>query len=174
MKQINEELIRVGKLTGTHGIKGEFKFYPYSGSCDSLKPLTDVLILSENGVKLSGKIRQIRSGGGKHTISLLGYDSINLVNGFIGSEICIYRSQLPETNDDEYYWCDLLGLNVATDSGLALGKITDIFETGSNDIYVVTNGKHEYLIPAIADVILSINLNLRLVTITPIDGLLDL
>jgi len=174
MTQAGTELIKVGKITGTHGIKGEVKFYPYSGSCDSIRPLTDVLLISPSGLKQTVKIQRVKSGGGKHIIGLVGYDSINLIKSFIGYELSLYRSQLPEPEENEYYWCDLMGLNVVTDSGQPLGSIIDIFETGSNDIYVVNNGNHEYLIPAIEDVISSIDLKSRLLTITPIDGLLDL
>lgn len=174
MTQTAEDLIKIGKLAGTHGIKGEIKFYPYSGTCSSIKPLHDVLLLSSSGAKQKVTIQRIKSGGGKHTISFVGYDSINQIDALIGNELCMYRSQLPDTEENEYYWCDLLGLSVVTDSGQILGSIVDIFETGSNDIYVVKNDNHEYLIPAINDVIASIDLKSRLVTITPIDGLLDL
>ena len=57
---------------------------------------------------------------------------------------------MPEPEDDEYYWCDLIGLQVVTADGVELGTLADIFETGSNDIYVVRKDRQEYLIPAIA------------------------
>lgn len=168
------DMIHIGKLIGTHGIKGELKFHPYSRSSDSLAPLSDILLVSPSGLQHEVRIQKITSGGGKHTISLVGYDSINQVQQFISCEICLQRSQLPEPDENEYYWCDLIGLQVITDTGNILGSIVDIFETGSNDIYVVKNPQHEYLIPAISDVINSIDLESKLVTITPLDGLLDL
>lgn len=168
------DLIRIGKLTGTHGVKGDMKFYPYSGSCDSLKQPCDVLLVSPSGIQHEKQIQRITSGGGKHTISFAGIDSINQVQKYISCEICVQRSQLPEPDENEYYWCDLMGLHVVTDTGQALGTIVDIFETGSNDIYVVKNNTREFLIPAIADVIVSVDLTSRLVTISPLDGLLDL
>jgi 16S rRNA processing protein RimM len=81
---------------------------------------------------------------------------------------------LPEPEDGEYYWCDLIGLTVATVDGLELGTLREIFETGSSDIYVVRSAEREYLIPAIADVISRIDLKEGRMLITPLEGLLDL
>jgi len=86
----------------------------------------------------------------------------------------VRQDQLPETGDDEYYWKDLIGLSVVTCNGLWLGKITRIMETGANDVYLVKNGKQEYLIPAIADVIQRVDLTSGTMTITPLEGLLEL
>ena len=92
----------------------------------------------------------------------------------MGSELCLKRSQLPEPAEDEYYWRDLIGLIVFTDQGQELGKLVDIFETGSSDIYVVRGDEREYLIPAIADVISLVDISGNRMVITPLDGLLDL
>jgi 16S rRNA processing protein RimM len=89
-------------------------------------------------------------------------------------EICLYRSQLPKLEEDEYYWYDLIGLEVVTVDGERLGSIAEIFETGSNDIYVVRGGKREYLIPAVSAVIDSVDLEGGRMLITPPEGLLDL
>lgn len=174
MSKETDSLITVGKITGTHGIKGELKYFPYSGSCESLTVGTTVLLTLPSGKQQTISILRARSNGNRHTMLLEGFDSINTAQQLVGSEITLKRSQLPEPEESEYYWCDLMGLNVITDSGQSLGIITDIFSTGSNDIYVVKNKTKEYLIPAIADVIASVDLQNRLVTITPLDGLLEL
>lgn len=169
-----DELIPIGKLISTHGIKGEMKLFPYSGSCESLSHNPNVLLVSPKGVQTDLEIRRVSSGGGKHIIAFRGFDSINQIESFIGCELFLKHSQLPPTADDEYYWCDLMGLQVVTDQGQPLGKVTDIFATASSDIYVVKNDQREYLIPAIADVIASVDLQAGIMTITPLDGLLDL
>jgi 16S rRNA processing protein RimM len=84
------------------------------------------------------------------------------------------RDQLPETDEGEYYWVDLIGLRVVTDDGAELGTLREIIETGSNDVYVVQGREKEYLIPALADVVSSIDLEAGTMTVTPLDGLLDL
>jgi 16S rRNA processing protein RimM len=84
------------------------------------------------------------------------------------------REQLPELSEGEFYWCDLLGLTVKTDRGEILGLLTNIITTGSNDVYVVKDDKRECLIPALDDVVLDINLDDGIMTVSPPEGLLDL
>ena len=76
--------------------------------------------------------------------------------------------------DGEYYWCDLLGLRVVTVEGVELGTVAEIIDTGSNDVYVVRSAEREYLIPALADVVVAIDLATRTMTVSPPEGLLDL
>jgi 16S rRNA processing protein RimM len=112
--------------------------------------------------------------GGKFILHFSGYDNIDQALSLVGNEICLLRSRLPKPDEDEYYWCDLLGLEVVTISGDSIGVIADIFETGSSDIYVVRGSGKEYLIPAIADVITSVDIASGKMLITPMEGLLDL
>lgn len=170
----SDALIPVGKLTGTHGIKGMLKLHSYSGNIESLEAARTVTIRFKDGKLQEFGLKQIAGHGSRIMVGLQGLDDINLVQHLVGSELCLLRSQLPDTGNDEYYWCDLIGLKVSTVDGLELGTITDIFETGSSDIYVVRNGKREHLIPAIADVVSNVDLQNRVMLITPLEGLLDL
>jgi len=169
-----DALIPVGKITGTHGIKGLLKVHSYSGNIESLKSAVEITLRSAQGVLNTFKLQSVALHGTKLIISFKGYDNINLVQTFVGNEICLFRSQLPPTEADEYYWCDLLGLEVATVDGIRIGTITNIFETGSSDIYVVSNEGQEYLIPAIADVIHTVDVRNGKILITPLEGLLDI
>ena len=112
--------------------------------------------------------------GGKFILHFNGYDNIDQALSLVGSEVCLLRSRLPKPDEDEYYWCDLMGLEVVTISGESIGVIADIFETGSSDIYVVRGSGKEYLIPAIANVITSVDIASGKMVITPMEGLLDL
>jgi len=170
----SEELITVGKIIGTHGIKGQLKLHSYSGNAESLSTARSVTLKSPGGALNELTITSFKANSGKFIIGLQGFDDINLVQPFMGNEICLKRGQLPELEADEYYWSDLIGLQVFTDSGALLGTIADIFETGSSDIYVVRGEEREYLIPAIADVIKTVDPAGGKIVITPLDGLLDL
>ena len=167
-------LIPVGKITGTHGVRGQLKVHSYSGNMDSLVVADTVVIkTTENSVRRY-EIGRVSAIGGKIVFGLKDFNSISQVQEFIGSEICLFRSQFPETEENEYYWRDLLGLEVVTINGEALGSVADIFETGSNDVYVVQGKEREYLIPAVASVITTIDLENRRMVITPLEGLLEL
>ncbi len=167
-------LIPVGKIIGTQGIKGQVKVYSYSGNLDSLRAAHTVVLKSPGGDCSTHELNSVAPHAGKIVLGLKEFTDINQVLGFVGSEICLLRSQLPETGEDEYYWRDLLGLEVVTTDGSVIGPIVDIFETGSNDVYVVRGREREHLIPAVASVISSVDLNSGRMVITPLEGLLDL
>ncbi|MBC8019359.1 MAG: 16S rRNA processing protein RimM [Verrucomicrobia bacterium] len=170
----SEELIPVGKIIGTHGIKGQLKVHSYSGNFESLSAARSVVLKSAGGTLQEFIIKSINANSGKFIIGLTDFDDIDQVKPLVGNELCLKRCQLPKLTDDEYYWSDLIGLQVFTDDGTLLGKIAEIFETGSSDIYVVRNKKREYLIPAIVDVVKQVDLAGGKIVITPLDGLLDL
>lgn len=167
-------LIPVGKIIGTHGVKGLLKVHSFSGNVESIQAAGKVSLRSIDGKLREYAVKSIAAHSDKFLVALDKFDNIDQVLELVGSELCLLRSQLPEPEEDEYYWCDLIGLAVETSEGESLGKIAEIFETGSSDIYVVRGGKREYLIPAIGDVIKSVDLKGGKVVITPLDGLLDL
>jgi 16S rRNA processing protein RimM len=169
-----EELIPVGKIIAPHGIKGQMKLHSYSGNAGSLSVVRSVTLKSPAGTLHEYAVTCFKANSGKFIIGLQDIDDINLVQPFLGNEVCLTRGQLPGLEEDEYYWSDLIGLQVFTDDGTLLGTVADIFETGSSDIYVVRDGEREYLIPAIADVIKTVDTAGGKIIITPLDGLLDL
>ena len=86
-------------------------------------------------------------------------------NVLAGAEICVPESRLPALAADEFYWHQLIGLEVMTVDGRKLGTIQQVIETGSNDVYVVEGGQNDVLIPALADVIREVNLERRLMVV---------
>lgn len=170
----DNHLIAVGRISGTHGIRGQLRLHSYSGNLASLQHAGEAQLALPDGSSLTVSIRRASRHSGKILLALDGYDSIDQVQQLTGAELLLRRNQLPALENDEYYWQDLLGLQVRTVDGELLGTVTGIMETGANDVYVVRNdtGK-EYLIPAIADVIETVDLAAGTMTITPLEGLLD-
>jgi 16S rRNA processing protein RimM len=169
-----DELIPVGKIIGTHGIKGLLKVFSYSGNINSLQAAKTAFLKEKDGTICEYAVKSVSAHAGGFIIGLDAFSDINQVLFMKGSEVCLKRKQLPVPDEDEYYWRDLIGLAVQTDQGLEIGTLVDIFETGSCDIYVVRGSSKEYLIPAIADVIAHIDIPGKKMIITPLDGLLDL
>jgi 16S rRNA processing protein RimM len=169
-----DELIPVGKIIGTHGIKGLLKVYSYSGNIQSLQSAVTLYLKSKEGLLSEYQVKSVAAHAGGFILGLDNFTDINQVLFLIGSELCLKLSHLPTPDEDEYYWRDLIGLTVQTDQGDELGTLVDIFETGSSDIYVVRGSSKEYLIPAIADVISHVDIPGKKMIITPLDGLLDL
>lgn len=169
-----DELVPVGKIIGTHGIKGLLKVFSYSGNIHSLQSAKTVFLKGKDGTLCEYTVKGVSAHAGGFILCLDGFTDINQVLFMTGSELCLKLSQLPVPDEDEYYWRDLIGLTVHTDQGVELGTLVDIFETGSSDIYIVRGSSKEYLIPAIADVIAHIDIPGKKMIITPLDGLLDL
>ena len=90
------------------------------------------------------------------------------------AKYCIRKNSLIKTDEDEFFYYELLGLNVYLTTGQYLGAVKDIFPTGSNDVYVVEGLGKEFLIPAIHQVIKEINIAEKRMVISPLKGLLDL
>lgn len=170
----SEELVLLGKVTGTHGIRGELKVSCYSGEYGTLLGLSSLQLRGAQGDLLTVEMDSARIHSGKAIVKLKRFENINDVLHLTGREVVISRDQLPETDEDEYYWHDLIGLRVLLDDGSELGTLAEIFSTGSNDVYLVRSGKREYSIPAIEDVVQEIDLAAGTMTVTPLEGLLDL
>jgi 16S rRNA processing protein RimM len=168
------ELIPIGKVLGTHGIRGQVRIIPYSGDSASITSLRTVLLRAPGGSYDSYELLRAIEHKKQVLVTLKGYDNINQVLSLVGREVFIRRDQFPRLPEGEYYWCDLIGLVVQTDAGEILGELVDIFETGSNDVYVVTSGAREILIPATEEVVLTVDLDAGRMIVHPPDGLLDL
>jgi 16S rRNA processing protein RimM len=166
--------VLLGKIAGTHGIRGELRVVSYSGEYDTLATLGTFLLKGATGELKAYPLDSVRIHGNKAIVRLKGFSDINQVAHLVGQEILVRRDQLPELEEGEYYWHDLIGLSVATLDGDRLGTLTDIISTGSNDVYVVTDEEREYLIPATEEVVRNIDLGSRTMTVSLLEGLLDL
>ena len=94
-----------------------------------------------------------------------------MAEALIGAEFFIEKEILPELEEGTYYWIDLIGLSVYTTDDVCIGRIESILQTGSNDVYVVKDKNKETLIPALASVILSVNLEEKIMRVDLPEGL---
>lgn len=132
-------MFTIGKVTGVHGLNGNLKVWSFAESIDTFGAGRIVLLKTEDGQQ-KGKYTILNAQPHKKGVLLLldGIDTRNLAESLIGCEILIDREQLPEPEEDTWYWQDLMGLKVTDDLRGYLGDITDIFPTGANDVLVVT------------------------------------
>jgi 16S rRNA processing protein RimM len=169
-----EDLILLGRITGTHGVRGQVKVLPYSGEADGVQAARTLFVKGVGEQWSTYPVAAVSGHGRKLLVRLQQCETIEQVQPLVGQEIYALRAELPPLDEGEYYWQDLLGMRVVTDGGELLGTIADIFSTGSNDVYSVRGERKEYLIPAIADVVVNVDLEQRIMTISPLEGLLDL
>jgi 16S rRNA processing protein RimM len=168
-----DNLILMGKIAATHGIKGQLRIVPYSGSADNLLLCKSLFVRDAKGRLEQFEVTSAAIHGKKILVTLQGYAGINQVLHFVGSEVLLYTAQLSTPDEGEYYWNDLIGMKVVTTDGVDLGRLDSIIETGSNDVYVAVANGREYLIPALTDTV-SIDVEAKLMTVTPFEGLFDL
>jgi len=168
------ETVLLGKVVATHGIRGQLRVVLFSGDFTNAAGLDSVMLKRPDGGMDTFPVAAIARHGQKVLLTLKELDSINQVRPLVGREVHVRRDQLPELSEGEYYWCDLLGLRVETDRGELLGTLTEIIATGSNDVYVVRSGGREYLIPALEEVVREIDLDDRIMKVSPPEGLFDL
>jgi len=170
----SEKRVLIGKIQATQGIKGQLRVIPFAGDASSISELESVFVKSPTGVMEKFPVVSAKAHGKRVILTLKPFDNINQVLHLVGREIYADRGALPELPSDEFYWSDLLGLQVETLDGEGLGELVDIIETGSNDVYVVKKDGREVLIPALEDVVLSVDLTAGRMMVALPEGLLAL
>ncbi len=168
-------MIAVGRLTRPHGLRGEVIFLPYLQDLDLLPDLANqrVVLRQDERPVQERTILSWRRAHKRLLMRLEGCHSLEQAEALRDAEVLIPRESFPPLEADEYYWFDIEGLTVYDSDGRRLGTVCDIIYTGSNDVYVVRDGSHETLVPALKDVVRTIDLDRREIRLFPAPGLLD-
>ena len=169
MKSSKLEFITIGHILSPWGTKGKLKVEVITDFPQRFTPCSKVYI---NHQPLT--IDSIEWHQRQAIIKLNTIDSIEAAQRLRGQPIEIHHSQLYSLPPEQYYHFQIIGLEVWTTEGELLGNITEILTADSNDNYVIQGAKGEILIPAIDDVIKSVDLNQGHMVIEPIQGLLSL
>ena len=169
-----ENLLRVGVITSTHGVRGEVKVFPTTDDMNRFKKLKTV-ILDTGKEHKTLNVEQVKFFKNMVILKFKGFDNINDVEMWRQKDLLITRDQAVKLEPDENFIVDLIGLTVMTDEGEKLGVMQDVLQTGANDVYVVkTTAGKEVLLPAIKDCILYVDLEKGEMLVHVLDGLLDL
>ncbi len=165
--------IAIARIIKERGITGEVIARPLSGPAVQIPAGANVQVSFANSRKECLKVRTVRHDRGALLISFYGVSTREHAAEFRQATIEIDRTQLPELAEHEYYHHQIIGLTVVTADGEELGTILGIMETGGADVYIVHGRGRECLIPAVRDVIENIDLSSGIMTVTPLEGLLD-
>lgn len=166
------EYIEIGQIVNTNGLKGVVKVNPFTDDIGKFEDLKYVYIQLKNELK-KVKIEQVRYNKNQVLLKLEGIDSIEEAEKYRNFYLKTEKESQEDLGEDTYYIVDLIGIDVYSDKNEYLGKIEDVFPTGSNDVYVVKDnlGK-QILIPAIADVVKEVDLKNKKMIINLIPGLI--
>ena len=169
------ELLSVGQITSTHGLKGEVKVYPTTDDPEKrFKQLKEV-ILKTPKEDIPEVIKSVRFSKNLALLKFEGIDGIDAAERYRGAYVCVPRDRAQKLGPDEYYEADLIDMEVVSDEGEALGVLTKVLHTGANDVYEVEPGSGErksFLIPAIKECIKRVDTDEGVMTIHVMEGLL--
>lgn len=168
-----EDLLKVGIISSTHGIRGEVKVFPTTDDPQRFKKLKNIL-LDSGKEKRNLKIQSVKFFKQFVILKFEEIDDINDVEKYKGSGLYVTRDQAVKLKKDEYFIADLIGLTVTAQEEKLEGTLKDVMETGANDVYVIelTDGR-ELLLPAIKECVLSVDIEKGEMQIRLLDGLLD-
>jgi len=168
-----KEYLEIGKIVGTHGLRGELRVDPWCDGADFFKGF-QTLYFEDNGSK-PVRLLSARGHGNIVLLCLAGVESVEQAQALRGKLLYFRRAEatLPPGKN---FIAELVGCAVrdADDETLCYGTLTDVLQTGANDVWQITarDGKN-YLVPAIADVVMQVDVEKEIVHIRPLKGIFD-
>lgn len=164
--------LEIGQIVNTFGIKGMVKVKPFTDDIRRFDELKTVYV-EKNSKQTEYEIEEVKYHKDMVLIKFKGIDKVEQAEMLRNSYLTISRDSVEKLEEGRYYIVDLLGLEVYTDEQVLLGTLEDIFNTGSNDIYVVKDkqGK-QILLPAIQDVIKQIDIENKKIIVHILPGLI--
>ena len=166
-----EDLLKVGVITTTHGVRGEVKVYP---TTDPERYIDLEYVLLDTGRELRRlDISNVKFFKNLVILKFKGIDNINDIEMYKQRELWIPREEAQELDEDEYYIADLIGMEVLLEDESIFGTLKDVMETGANDVYIVeTKDGQEVLLPAIKECILDVDVENNTMTVHLMKGLI--
>ena len=155
----------MGRIAAAYGIRGLVKIQPFTEYLDSLLDYRTWWIGHEQGPWREMKVGQCEVHGKTLVAQLPDCPDRTAAEKLKGLLIAVPRSSLPEQGEGEYYWSDLIGLAVVNEAGASLGAVTNLLETGANEVLVVQGDSGEMLIPFVASAIRQVDLKGRVIRV---------
>ena len=166
-----EDLLKVGVITTTHGVRGEVKVFP---TTDPERFLDLEYVLLDAGREMKKlEIRNVKFFKNLVILKFDGIDNINDIERYKRCPLLVERKDAVALEEDEYFIADMIGIQVVTEDDEPFGTLKDVMETGANDVYVIDTEEHgEVLVPAIRECILDVDIENQKMKIHLMDGLI--
>jgi 16S rRNA processing protein RimM len=164
----------IGEIVGVHGIHGNLKVRSYAESDALFAPQLPLAVQPPRGEKTVHRVKSVQAHGQGLLMAFEGVDSRGQADALRGAALYIRKSLLAEPRDGAFFWYELIGLRVLTMEDQYIGKLAAVFQTGSNDVYVVRNPggeRTEILLPAIDAVIREIDIHAGFMRVRLLEGL---
>ncbi|WP_418462005.1 ribosome maturation factor RimM [Frisingicoccus sp.] len=169
-----EEYLRVGVISNTHGVRGEVKIFPTTDDISRFKKLKQCVI-DTGREQIAVEVESCKFFKQTPILKFKSIDTLNDVERYKGKDLLVSREHAVKLKKNEFFIVDLIGLQVVSDEGQDIGVLTDVLQTGANDVFVVKTGEgDEVLIPYIEQCVPEIRPETGKVTVHLLPGLLDL
>jgi 16S rRNA processing protein RimM len=168
---MEKELVPIGRVTKLHGVRGKIKVDYFGERSGQVPFYREVWIKEKPGRPKAYEILEVTPQPARLILQLKGVQNVDEALPLIGKEIYIRKESLPELPEDEFYWVEMIGMEVETEWGTRLGRIKEILPTGPHDVYVVQGKRKEVLLPAVESVIQGIDRQKRIVRVAWMEGL---
>jgi len=147
---LKNEYLRVGQIVRAHGVRGDVKILPLTDDPARFRALKTAY-LETAGAYAPVAVMDVRFQPDAVLLHLEGYDTVSRAETLKNAYLCVRRENAVRLKPDTYFVADLIGCETFDSNGLAYGKLTDVLETGANDVYEIENGK--LLVPALKRVL---------------------
>ena len=165
---MNDNLLKAGKIVNTHSLRGEVRIFPYCDDADFLCEFDVLYINGEPKEVVSARVHK-----GQALIKFEGVNDINMAEALVGSIVFIDKDDI-ELEEGRYFIEDLKGCEVFdVESGECYGKVTNVIQTGANDVFEVTLDGKSVLVPKIDDVVKEIDIDRKRIVIKVLKGLFE-
>jgi 16S rRNA processing protein RimM len=168
---MEKDLLPIGKVVKPHGIRGKIKVYYFGGDPSLFPHYREIFIKNQAGLLQSYEVLEAVPQPPRLILQLKGIEGREAVEPLMGKEILIEKRALPDLEEGEYYWFDIMGMVVETERGKKIGRVKEIFSTKAYDIYVVEGKKKEIFLPATEEVIQSIDIKKGRMQVVRMKGL---
>lgn len=169
-----EDLLRIGVITSTHGLRGEVKVFPTTDDAKRFEDCDEV-ILDTKKEKMTIHVEKVRYFKNMVIVKFREFNDINEVETFRKCDILVTRENAVPLEEGEFFICDIIGAEVLEEDGTSIGTVKDVMETGANNVFVITTpeGK-EVLFPSIPECIKKVDVENKQVVAHIMPGLMDL
>lgn len=169
-----EDLLQVGVITSTHGVRGEVKVFPTTDDPARFKKLKNV-VLDTGKEMIDLEVAGVKFFKNMVIVKFKGIDNINDVEKYRQKSLYVTRENAVKLKKNEYFIADLIGLVAKSDEGEDLGTLSDVLQTGANDVYVLSKeGSDDILLPAIRECVKEVDLDNGEITVHLLPGLREL
>ena len=166
-----DDLLEIGEVVRPHGLKGRIKAKSYLVSKGSTHRLDEVFIRKSKEPVVRFRIKTLQVERKILFLELEGIEDVDAAARLVGCQILISPDKLEKLPEDEYYWHELRGLRVMTETGQSLGRIESIVPGENHDVYVCAGNELEILLPAIGEVIRKVDIDAGVMVVRLLKGL---